>query len=199
MSWIYLTKNGTAGLVKIGRAGDVASRHGQFATGNPEDMTIIAEIETDEASKGESFLHGMFMSRRRRGEFFELTDEEAVEGADLARRFLTDDVPLEREAKRLAGLECDAPAREPDAEEREIHRELIEAREEKYRATVKCAHLENRLRVKTGTAEGLIGLVSLRMHTRTRFDETACKIKYPEIHAEFLTRSRHRTLRLLWS
>ena len=93
MSWIYLTKNGTAGLVKIGRSRDVASRHGQFATGNPEDMTILAEIETDEASKGESFLHGMFMSRRRRGEFFELTDQEAVEGADLARRFLAQDIP----------------------------------------------------------------------------------------------------------
>jgi T5orf172 domain. len=198
MSWIYLTKNGTAGLVKIGRARDVASRHGQFATGNPEDMTILAEIETDEASKGESFLHGMFMSRRRRGEFFELTDEEAVEGADLARRFLAQDIPAEREAKELAAAECDAAPREPDAEERELHRELVDAREDKYRAEVKCARIENRLKVRTGTSEGLVGLVSWRTHTRTSFDETAFRSEHPELHASYLRTSRQRTFRLLW-
>jgi hypothetical protein len=198
MSWIYLTKNGTAGLVKIGRARDVESRHGQFATGNPEDMTVIALIETEEASRGESFLHGMFMSRRRRGEFFELTDKEAVEGADLARQFLTNDVPAEQEAKALAGVECDSPAREPDDEERELHRELLEAREDKYRAGVKCDRIETKLRLRTGRSEGLIGLVSWRPHTRTSFDEAAFRSEYPELHASYLRTSRQRTFRLLW-
>jgi Meiotically up-regulated gene 113 len=199
MSWIYLMKNGTAGLVKIGRAHDVASRHGQFATGNPEDLTVIAAIETDEASRGESFLHGMYQSRRRRGEFFALTDAEAAEGADLARRFLAEDMPAEREAKRLGDVECDAPAREPDEEERELHRELLDAREEKYRAEVKCARIENKLRVRTGTSEGLIGLVSWRRHTVTRFDEASFRREQPELHASYSRTGRHRTFRLLWA
>ena len=168
-------------------------------TGNPEDLDVIAAIETDDPGRGESFLHGMFQSRRVRGEFFALTAEEAIEGADLARHFLSADVPTEREAKRLGGVDCDAPARDPNEEERVLHRELLAAREEKYRAGIRCALLENELRVRTGTSEGLVGLVSWRPHTKTTFDETWFRREHSKLHTAYSRTVRQRTFRLLWS
>jgi Meiotically up-regulated gene 113 len=199
VSYVYLMRNGTADLVKIGRGRDIASRRSDFRTGNPEELTVIDAIETDADSRGEAFLHGMYQSRRVTGEFFQLTEEQALEGAGFLREFLSKDLPVEQDAKRLAALECDAPARQPDEEEFALHRELLEAREEKYRLEVKCARLENRLRVRTGTSEGLIDLVSWRPHTVTRFDERQFRLSYPELHESYLRTSRQRTFRLLWS
>ena len=112
-------------------------------TGNPEEQTVIDAVETDDAARGESFLHGMY--RRRRRELFELTDEEAVECAGRVRQFLKEDLPIEQEANRLADAECDAPARPPDEEECDLHRQLLEAGEEKYRVDRKYARLDNKL------------------------------------------------------
>jgi Meiotically up-regulated gene 113 len=199
MAFVYVIRSGDGNVFKIGKARDVESRRGQFMTGNPDPLTVIDTIETDDAGPGETFLHSIYQSKRMRGEFFALTPTEAEEAGRKLRDYLADYLPLKKEAERLAKTECDGPARLPDDRERATHQALLKAREEKYRLEVECERLENELKVAIGTTAGLDGIATWKTHTVTRFDEASFRREQPELHAAFSRPLRQRTFRLLWS
>jgi Meiotically up-regulated gene 113 len=199
VSFVYIMRNGVTNVVKIGRARNVESRRGQFMTGNPEELTLIDSIETDEPGRCETFLHRIFESKRVRGEFFALTPIEAQDAARRAREYVADHLPAEHEAKRLAQTDCDGPARPPDDRERGLHRELLEARESRSRWKFECDRLENELKARIGTSEGIEGIASWTTHTKTTFDEASFRKEHPELHAAFSRPVRLRRFVLLWS
>jgi hypothetical protein len=197
--FVYILQNGDTDVVKIGKALDVEQRRGQLRTGNPEALTVIDTIETDDAGLCEKFLHRSLQSKRLRGEFFGLTLAQAKEAGQRLRRFLAEDVPVEKEAKLLAKAECDSPARQATERERALHRELLEKNEAKYLLEVECARLANELKVSIGTSEGLDGVASWRTHTVSKFDEASFRKAHPDLHGAFSHPVRQRTFRLLWS
>ena len=54
---------------------------------------------------------------------------EAAEVARTGRQYVAGDLPMKKEAKRLAKTDCDGPARLPGDRERATHRALLQARE----------------------------------------------------------------------
>lgn len=74
---VYLIES--AGLVKIGRAGNPQRRLRQLAAINASPVELLHQIATDNASWLESYLHALYAALRVRGEWFKLSED------DLAR------------------------------------------------------------------------------------------------------------------
>jgi hypothetical protein len=198
MQNLYFMRNGDADAVKIGIAGDPELRRGQFMTGNPEAITFMDVVETDDARPVETILHRIYYASRIRGEFYALTPAEVEEAGLCAREILEQYLPLEKEAKRLAKLECDGPARPPTEEERRLHGEVVVKRQAKYRAEFECNQAENAYKAAIGTSEGLVGQSSWATDMISDFDEARFKQLHPETYAAFCRPVPRRTLRLLW-
>lgn len=76
---IYLLANWDAGVFKIGiTKGDVSKRVKQLQTGNAEAIEQLRVFESEYYRKIESSLHKKYGSKRKVGEWFELTDEEIM-------------------------------------------------------------------------------------------------------------------------
>lgn len=72
---VYLLQAGD--LFKIGiTRGSVKNRIKQLSTGNPINITIVSTYESDKASKVESVLHNTFKSKKVKGEWFKLEDDD---------------------------------------------------------------------------------------------------------------------------
>jgi hypothetical protein len=61
---------------KIGVANDVESRLAQLSTGNPFELKVLAVYTFENAELVERAIHQRFAIKRRRGEWFELSDNE---------------------------------------------------------------------------------------------------------------------------
>jgi Meiotically up-regulated gene 113 len=199
MDSLYFMRNGDPNVVKIGRARDTERRRSQFMTANHEPVTFDDVVETDNARPVETILHRIYYASRVRGEFYALAPAEVEEAGRQAREIIDQFLPLEKEAKRLAKLTCDGPPRPPTDRERELHRDVIEKRQAKYRAELECDQAENAYKVAIGTSEGLEGLSGWPSEEPLDFDEAGFKLKHPEIYDAFCRPVPRRTLRLLWT
>lgn len=84
--FIYFIKN-ESNMVKIGRANDLKGRIGEY-TKLPFEPILLNAIESNDTIKDEAYYHEMFHMNRKRGEWFELTDEQIqviknLKGGDL--------------------------------------------------------------------------------------------------------------------
>lgn len=64
------------GLYKIGRAKKFENRLLQLQTQMPYDLEVIVLIESDDYIGLEKGLHKRFVSKREKGEWFELSEED---------------------------------------------------------------------------------------------------------------------------
>lgn len=75
---VYFISNGN-GAVKIGQtASNINGRLGQLQAASPYDLTVCAVIDTKFQRRLEHKIHVANKHRRMRGEWFAMTDEEAV-------------------------------------------------------------------------------------------------------------------------
>ena len=199
MDSLYLMRSGDANVVKIGRAGDVDARRGQFKTGNPEDIIVIDIVEADNAQPVETIVHRLNYSKRLRGEFYALDPSEAEGVGRKAREVRDEYLPLEQEAKRLAQSDCDAPPRSATEEDRALHRRVLEKRQAKYLADYECKLAEYAYMAAVGTSEGIEELVSWKTLDVRDFDEAAFRKDHSELYGAYVRPRRQRRFRLLWS
>ena len=75
--YIYLIKCGR--FHKIGKASDVLNRLQTLQTGNPYKLKIIHTFKAKDYSKAERLLHARYNYWRRRGEWFELNENQIKE------------------------------------------------------------------------------------------------------------------------
>jgi hypothetical protein len=196
---LYFMKNGDANVVKIGRAGDVEARRGQFKTGNPEDMTVVDVVEAEDAQPIETVLHRLHYSKRLHGEFYGLTPAEVEEVGKEARDIRDLYVPMQQEVKRLAQSACDSPPLPSTEEHRALRRTVIEKREAKYRAEFECDLAEFAYKTAIGTSEGIEGDGSWKTVVVPDFDEAAFRQAYEELYGAFVRPRPQRRFRVLWS
>ncbi len=72
--WVYLLKSGK--FYKIGRTNNLARRRGQLAIQLPESLEIIHQIRTDDTAGIEAYWHKRFETKRKEGEWFELSSHD---------------------------------------------------------------------------------------------------------------------------
>ena len=78
---MYLYAIGTTGnKQKIGFSADPVQRVKTLQTGNPESLKLqyYFEIDATTAKKFESYVHHEYAHKRLKGEWFEMTPEEAI-------------------------------------------------------------------------------------------------------------------------
>lgn len=72
------------GYVKIGMSNNPSARLAQLQTGNPRRLRIMRTVECNDMRRCEQKMHQMYAHARRCGEWFELTEAEAIECAASA-------------------------------------------------------------------------------------------------------------------
>ncbi|PED73034.1 hypothetical protein COL30_11835 [Bacillus pseudomycoides] len=76
--YIYFLKADN-GLIKIGKTKDLKQRLDHFTAKLPYKLELLHSIESDDYSSLEEYFHEMFANKRKRGEWFELTEEDMKE------------------------------------------------------------------------------------------------------------------------
>lgn len=74
--FVYLLKSGR--YFKIGHSNDASRRAYEIRLQMPEKVTVVHEIETDDAPGIEAYWHRRFASKRRNGEWFVLDRSEVA-------------------------------------------------------------------------------------------------------------------------
>lgn len=72
--YVYVLSGG--GYYKIGFSKHVNVRVKQISPKLPFDVKLVCTIETDDMVRAEAYLHGKYASKRAKGEWFALTDED---------------------------------------------------------------------------------------------------------------------------
>lgn len=75
IGYVYLLRADN-GLTKIGKTRSLEQRLDHFTTKLPYELELIGTIESEQYSAIETELHNMFRSKRKRGEWFDLSDED---------------------------------------------------------------------------------------------------------------------------
>lgn len=79
MGYVYLAASlGSPGLIKIGYTkGDPKKRVAQLQTGNPQGVRLVHAIAVSDPKSVERVLHRHFATKRKRGEWFQVSVSEA--------------------------------------------------------------------------------------------------------------------------
>ena len=70
---VYAVRAGPRGPIKLGRTNDLPRRVSELQVGCPDELVVLLSIPAD--PEDESWLLQRFASARRRGEWFEPTEE----------------------------------------------------------------------------------------------------------------------------
>lgn len=76
IGYVYLLKHGSRREYKIGRTNNPMRREGEVAIQLPERLKPVHYIKTDDPAGVENYWHTRFASKRKVGEWFELTAED---------------------------------------------------------------------------------------------------------------------------
>lgn len=74
--YVYLLKS--LGLYKIGKATNLKDRIKSYTTQNPHGIELITYTKTDDYTKLELEMHERFSDKRRKGEWFDLNEEDLM-------------------------------------------------------------------------------------------------------------------------
>lgn len=199
--YVYIYRSGSGNIFKIGKATDVAKRVKAHTTGNPKPLTEFAVIETEEASKCETYLHHRLRARRSTRssatEFFEVDPDELNVLIDDARHYVRDVLPALAEAERLADERCDDRVLIPGEDVLATYRELVDVRQAHDTLGYRREFLEAGLKIAIGTASGIERVADWREVTQQRLDGDLLRRERPDIHDKYLRETRFRRFNLL--
>jgi predicted GIY-YIG superfamily endonuclease len=201
MAYVYIYRSGDSNVFKIGKATDLEKRLKTHATGNPEPLTRFDVIETEHASKCETYLHHRLRSKQsRRGEgteWFEVDPEELAPIIEDARHYAEEVLPKIAEAERLAEELCDDRILQPSGGVLETYGALVKVRERYDSLGFQKDLLEAELKLTIGTASGIERVANWKSVLGHRLDTDALRGEQPDLYAAFLRETRTRRFTLL--
>jgi hypothetical protein len=158
-------------------------------------------IETEYASKCETFLHNRLQARRCRqsgaNEFFEIDPGTLAVEIQAARDYTNNDLPLLAQALVLADQGCEDRLVEPTDSDMSTYQRLLEVRAAHESLTHEKERLEALLKIAIGTASGMSGVATWKTVEGHRLDTDRLAQERPDIYHDFSRETRIRTLRLL--
>jgi hypothetical protein len=196
MAYVYVLRNGTENIFKIGRTkGDVDDRIRELSTGNPY-LKKFDVIETEREAKCERHLHRRLSTKRINSgpakEFFAITPDELKSIADEAKTYYRECLPVVLEAEKIAAEDSDGSVKRPGNEAQSIYQELLELEEQRAKLDARGEYLESCLKLLIGKAELLEGIASWRTQIRSLLDQKALKREEPEMFARYQKESKSR-------
>jgi len=89
MGYIYLINESNSNNYKIGvtKAKTITKRTLELQTGNSSELIICRKFETNNTYKLENMLHNHYQPKRLKGEWFSLTDDEAIGFTDICTKY----------------------------------------------------------------------------------------------------------------
>lgn len=182
--FVYFARDCLTNLIKIGVTNDLDSRMNSFFTANPN-LQLESYIEVDdEATRIEKFLHDVFIKKRDKGEYFDISREDAEEQIEFVKKWLLDR-PDSNEIEKVRNLTDLDPVREPTNIEREIIDRLVDIRAEKARLELQEEVLRDHLIKSVGSSSGIKGWINFRSKSETRLDMSRFKNERPELYEEY--------------
>jgi len=154
-------------------------------------------VDDTYTSKCEAYLHKNLRTKRRSGEFFAVTPEEARTAMRDASVYFAEFAPLNDKAEALAMEQSDGRMLLPGNGECELFTQYVQAREEEDKWTARRELLENKLKVAIGTAAGFEGLIAWESLEVRRLDQKGLKEAEREVYDRWAKPRIERRIRLL--
>lgn len=88
MGWLYLINEADTNNYKIGvtKAKSIGRRQLELQTGNSKELILCRKFQTDTPYKLENMLHNYYNNFKVKGEWFDLTDEQAIEFVNICKQ-----------------------------------------------------------------------------------------------------------------
>jgi hypothetical protein len=196
MGFVYAFRYGSEDVFKFGKATNVEQRRKELQTGCPQPLSTFDSIETGDHWDGESFIHRRLAGKRRSGEYFAVTEDEASAAMKACRFFLDDELPRLKEQRakvdELSALE-NGPEMLPASEDVvSKYRELIRLQAEMQRIGAEQERLVLEIKLAIGASKGIDGVATWETCNHSHFDQTRFKAEHPDEHASYMETTRSR-------
>lgn len=88
MGYVYFINEADTNKYKIGvtKARTIGRRQLELQTGNSNELILCRKFQTDTPYKLENMLHNHYNKFKVKGEWFELTDEQAIEFVNICEQ-----------------------------------------------------------------------------------------------------------------
>jgi hypothetical protein len=168
------------------------------STGSPERLTVIREIETEDHTTLEKYIHMLLDHvRAPNGEFFLCTLSEVDSAIEKGKRYVESDLQQIRNADELKSIEHTDVLIPASDEVTDIYSELRKAKQNAYFAALRVTCLESILKNRIGDNLGIADIATWKTFTMTRLDSGLVRETYPEVFETCSITSTSRRFALL--
>jgi hypothetical protein len=176
MGWVYVLRNGTEDLFRIGKTtGPLDRAIEKLSHENSFPFTEFARIETEDQIACEAFLQRLRSKRVVKDaetEFFEVGPSELRQALSEAEEFVAEFVKAKKEAEELSAIEEDSSrqAVKPSSCDLAFYHKLLRVREAQDRLKIRRQFYESKLKISIGHASSLQGLATWNGHWYQHLD-----------------------------
>lgn len=198
MASVYCFQVGSSDCFKVGRTKNApVGRMKNVSVGSPQKLTLYKAVETDSASRLESYIHKLLEPHRApNGEFFNVTKSQLDDALREAIQFVSTSQPLLEEAKKLQRKKPTANVLEPSDDVVALHSELKAALRESFLLERKIELLQSKLQVAIGENLGLRGVASWKWRETWILNQALLKREEPALYEQYREISGSRVFRL---
>ncbi len=200
MGCVYCYQVASSDCFKIGRTRNTAvKRLNNVSTGSWKKLSIYREIITDQPVHLEKQIHRLLdVHRAENGEYFNVTKPQLDNAVEEAEVFLTANLPIIQQAKKLQHQKPRGTAlRLADEEIKALHRDLKEAVRQSFFLAQHIELLQSKLQIAIGDDLGIDGVALWKWRETVTLNSKLFKSEEPELFEKYKRMSATRCFRLL--
>jgi hypothetical protein len=195
---VYCYQKGSDNCYKVGHTKHKSEkRKPGISTGSDEKLTLCREIETENPSGLETYIHKLLDAKRaENAEYFRITLEEFDLAAAQATAFMQEAHPFFSKVKELRRKKPNDTLIEPSDEMSEAYRQIRRLAQERYFIDQRIKLLASKIQVAIGEAGGMNGIASWGWIERFTIDLERFKKEQEALFEQYKRDSSCRRFRL---